>query len=281
MTKTLTQVVLIVLASVTMQSQTPTFSSRVKAVRVDVLVTDNGQPVRGLGPADFDIRDNGVLQRVDFVSFEQIPLNLVLAFDVSDSVVAERLQRLRMAASATLRGLTSRDQSALVTFSHVVHLGARLSPDAAAVQSALTRVSDGGSTSLVDGVYAGMQVGESDAGRELLVIFSDGLDTASWLPASAVIDAAKRSDLVAYAVSVRSPAKPEFLRELTSTTGGQLFEIEKTENLESIFVNILQEFRQRYLVSYTPTGVAASGWHKLDVRVKRGGTVKARPGYQS
>jgi VWFA-related protein len=281
MTKTLTAVVLIVLASVTMRSQAPTFSSRVKAVRVDVLVTDKGQPVRGLGPADFDIRDNGVPQRVDFVSFEQIPLNLVLAFDVSDSVVAERLERLRMAASAILRGLTSRDQSALVTFSHVVHLGAKLSNDAAAVQSALTRASDGGSTALVDGVYAGMQVGEADAGRELLVIFSDGLDTASWLPASGVIDAAKRSDLVAYAVSVRSPAKPEFLRELTSTTGGRLFEIEKTENLESIFVDILQEFRQRYLVSYTPTGVAASGWHKLDVRVKRSGTVKARPGYQS
>ena len=281
MTKTLTPVVLIVLASVTIRSQTPTFSSRVKAVRVDVLVTDNGQPVRGLGPADFDIRDNGVLQRADFVSFEQIPLNLVLAFDMSDSVVAERLERLRTAASAILRGLTSRDQSALVTFSHVVRLGARLSTDAAAVQSALTRLSGGGSTSLIDGVYAGMQVGESDAGRELLVIFSDGLDTASWLPASAVIDAAKRSDLVAYAVSVRSPAKPEFLRELTSTTGGRLFEIEKTENLESIFVGILQEFRQRYLVSYTPTGVAASGWHKLDVRVKRAGTVKARPGYQS
>jgi VWFA-related protein len=281
MTKTLTLVVLIVLASVTMRSQTPTFSSRVKAVRVDVLVTDNGQPVRGLGPADFDIRDNGVLQRVDFVSFEQIPLNLVLAFDMSDSVVAERLERLRMAASALLRGLTSRDQSALVTFSHVVRLGARLSNDVAVVQSALARVSDGGSTSLIDGVYAGMQVGESDAGRELLVIFSDGLDTASWLPASGVIDAAKRSDVVAYAVSVRSPAKPEFLRDLTSITGGRLFEIEKTENLESIFVGILQEFRQRYLVSYTPAGVAASGWHKLDVRVKHGGTVKARPGYQS
>jgi hypothetical protein len=96
-----------------------------------------------------------------------------------------------------------------------------------------------------------------------------------------VIDAARRSDVVAYAVSVRSLAKPEFLRELTSTTGGRLFEIEKTEHLESVFDGILQEFRQRYLVSYTPAGVAASGWHKLDVRVKRGGTVKARPGYQS
>ena len=194
---------------------------------------------------------------------------------------ANRLERLRSAAEAILRGLNARDQSALVTFSHVVRLGATLSTDASTIQTALARIAGGGSTSLVDGVYAGMQVGESNAGRELLVIFSDGLDTASWLPAKAVLDAARRSDVVAYAVSVRSPAKPEFLRELTSLTGGGLFEIEKTESLESIFVGILKEFRERYLVSYTPNGVAATGWHKLNVRVKRGATVKARPGYQS
>ena len=69
--------------------------------------------------------------------------------------------------------------------------------------------------------------------------------------------------------------------ELTSLTGGRLFEVEKTEKLDTIFLSILQEFRQRYLVSYTPRGVTKEGWHKLDVRVKRGGTVKARPGYQS
>jgi hypothetical protein len=115
----------------------------------------------------------------------------------------------------------------------------------------------------------------------LLIVFSDGLDTASWLPADKVLDAAKRSDVVGYGVAVRSPAKPEFLRDLTSVTGGRLFEVDKTEKLDSIFNGILQEFRQRYLVSYTPRGVTREGWHKLDVRVKRKAVVRARPGYQS
>jgi hypothetical protein len=44
-------------------------------------------------------------------------------------------------------------------------------------------------------------------------------------------------------------------------------------------LSILDEFRHRYLVSYTPRGVARDGWHRLTVRVKRSGTVKARPGY--
>ena len=60
-------------------------------MRVDVLVTDNGQAIRGLGPEDFEILDNGVPQHVDLVSFDQIPLNVILALDMSDSVAGERL----------------------------------------------------------------------------------------------------------------------------------------------------------------------------------------------
>jgi VWFA-related protein len=262
-------------------SQDVTFSSRVEAVRVDVLVTDNGQPVRGLSAADFEIRDNGIAQQIDLISFEQVPLNVILAFDMSDSVAGDRLERLRSAGAAILAGLKKEDQSALVTFSQSVSLLSPLISDVAQVMRALGRANGQGGTSLVDGTYAGIQIGESDAGRALLIVFSDGLDTSSWLQPEKVLDAAKRSDVVAYAVAVRSPAKPEFLRELTSFTGGRLFEVEKTDNLDTVFIGILEEFRQRYLVSYTPRGVAREGWHKLDVRVKRGGTVKARPGYQS
>jgi hypothetical protein len=71
-------------------AQQPTFSSRVDAVRVDVLVKDRGQIVRGLGPGDFEVRDEGVLQEVDLVRLEQVPLNIILGFDVSASVNGER-----------------------------------------------------------------------------------------------------------------------------------------------------------------------------------------------
>ena len=76
------------------QDQLPTFSSRVEAVRVDVLVTDGGKPVRGLRAADFEVLDNGVRQTVDFVSAEQLPLNVVFTFDLSGSIVGERLANL-------------------------------------------------------------------------------------------------------------------------------------------------------------------------------------------
>ena len=281
LTRLLAVYVAIIGITVGVRAQDATFSSRVEAVRVDVLVTDKGLPVRGLGAADFEIRDNGVVQHIDLISFEQIPLNVVLALDMSDSVAGDRRERLLAAGTAILDRLEKGDQAALVTFSQSVQLGAALSGDITRVHAALAQARGKGATSVIDGTYAGIQIGESDAGRALLVIFSDGLDTTSWLTAERVLDTAKRSDVVAYAVAVRSPAKPEFLRDLASLTGGRLFEVEKTQKLDSIFLDILQEFRQRYLISYTPRGVAKDGWHKLDVRVKRGGTVKARPGYQS
>lgn len=260
------------------QDRPAVFRAAADVVSVDASVQRDRRPVTGLRAADFELLDNGVPQQIDFVSYEQIPLNLVLALDMSDSVAGERLDNLRGAGTALLAGLKKDDQAGLVTFSNLVALGSGLTTDRAPVREALEDAGGAGNTALVDGVYAGITLGESDVGRALLIVFSDGLDTVSWLTSRAVLDIAKRSDVVAYAVST-GRAQPEFLRDLTAFTGGRLFEVEKTANLSAIFLDVLQEFRQRYLLSYTPRGVARDGWHRLDVRVKRRGTVKARPGY--
>jgi VWFA-related protein len=267
-------------AVIVASQQGASFSSKIEVVRVDVLATDNGRPIAGLGASDFEVLDNDVPQQVDFVSFGQIPLNVILALDMSDSVEGQRLESLRDAGQALLGGWKTDDRAGLVTFSQRVRLGAGLTADPSIVRRALDQATASGDTALIDGSYAAIMLGESDAGRALVIVFSDGLDTASWLTAQATLDTAKRSDAVVYAVSVQSRAKPEFLRDLTTATGGRLFEVEKTANLGPIFLSVLEEFRSRYLVSYTPRGVAPDGWHKLDVRIKnRKATIKARPGY--
>ena len=264
----------------TVSAQAPAFSAKVESVRVDVLVLENGRPVRGLGPADFEIADNGVSQQVDLVSFEQIPLTVVLALDMSDSLAGERLAQLQDASRAVLDGLTKDDQAALITFSHVVALGSPLSKDVGVARGALADAHGFGDTSLVDGVYAAMMVGESDVGRALVIVFSDGLDTSSWLSPEAVLESAKRSDVVAYSAAIGSVGGAPFLRELSALTGGTSYKVESTKDLRATFLGILDEFRHRYLVSYTPRGVAKEGWHRLDVRIRnRKATVKARPGY--
>ena len=91
---------------------------------------------------------------------------------------------------------------------------------------------------------------------------------------------ARRSDVVVYPIATKG-ARPEFLEELASLTGGRLHEVGRNDDLSATFRAILDEFRHRYLVTYTPKDVPKDGWHKLEVRVNRSGArVKARPGYQ-
>ncbi|HYE85534.1 MAG TPA: VWA domain-containing protein [Vicinamibacterales bacterium] len=268
-------------ASLLLDASQPTFSARVDGIRVDILVTDSSRkPLRGLTPADFVIRDNGVPQQVDVVSYGEIALNVGLAFDLSESVAGARLGQLTTASRALTSELRPADQSALVTFDHAVSLPCPLSTDRTCIDSALSAAKPAGSTALIDGVFAGMMVGESDVGRSLLMVFSDGHETASFLRAERVLDMGRRTDVVVYPIAPKG-SRPDFLEELASLTGGRLHEVERTEDLSKTFRAILDEFRHRYLVTYTPRNVPQGGWHKLDVRVnKPGARVKARPGYQ-
>jgi Ca-activated chloride channel homolog len=260
-------------------SAAQTFTSRIEAVRVDVLVTENGRPVSGLTPADFEVLDEGVSQQVTLASFEKIPLNVVLALDMSASLQGLRLGHLQAAGRTVLDGLKPGDRAALVTFSHVVAPAFGLTDDLEKVRTALDRSQGEGLTSLIDAAHAGMLVGESDAGRSLMIMFSDGVDTSSWLPADAVLESSRRSDVVVYCVEVGT-RRARFTRDLSEATGGRVFSVGSTDDLTSAFARILEEFRMRYLISYSPQGVSTTGWHRLEVRVKRrGASVKARPGY--
>jgi VWFA-related protein len=261
-------------------AQRATFTAKTEAVRVDVLVTENGRPFLGLKPTDFELLDNGVAQQIDHASFEQIPLNVILMLDMSDSVAGARLEHLRGAGRALLDALRKEEQAALITFSHVVALGSELTTDFGRVRAGIESAEPSGGTGLVDASFASIMLAESDVGRSLVLVFSDGLDTASWLQPKDVLDVARRSDAVVYGITAGRLRRGDFLRELSDLTGGQQFEVESTANLGPIFVGVLEEFRLRYLISYSPQGVSHDGWHRLEVRVKRrGATVKARPGY--
>jgi len=261
-------------------AQNATFSSRLDAVRVDALVTEGGKPVHGLTAADFDVLDNGVRQSVDLVSFEELPVNVMLALDLSSSLTGERLEHLRAAGHTLLDGLQDNDRAGLITFSRAVVTQAPLGVDLTRVRAGLDRAGGSNDTALIDASYEGLMMSEADTGRSLLIVFTDGVDTASWLTADNVLDTARHSDVVVYGIEVGARG-PGFLRNLTESSGGRLLDVDSTKDLNEAFNTILQEFRQRYLISYSLRGTPAGGWHRLDVRVKGRRTVKARPGYFS
>jgi VWFA-related protein len=251
-------------------AQIPTFSVTSEEVRLNVLVASNGKPVMGLHAADFEVLDNGVRQKIEFASFEQIPISATMVLDLSGSVTGEMLDNLKGAGIALLKGLRKDERAALITFSNNVRLGSPLTTDLDQIRAALDKAKPQpfSNSSAINASYAGLMLAQSKAENPLLIVFSDGLDTLSWLTEDEALESAKQTNVVVYAVSAGHLRDKTFLQDLTKCTGGSVFEVESTKNLDKVFVGILEEFRRRYLLTYIPKGVSNSGWHKLKVRVK-------------
>jgi VWFA-related protein len=256
------------------------FSSRTLGVRVDVLVTDGRNPVAGLTDRDFELRDNGVVQRVEVIDAANVPINAVLALDTSASITGRRRADLVSAGDALIDGLQRADRAGLTTFSHAVSPTIPLTSDLIAVRSALRSIEPFGQTSVMDGVYVALTSTLDQSGRFLIVVCTDGSDTTSWLQPSEVLDAAKRANGVVYAVTAGDAKGSSALRELADATGGQVLQVKSSADLRAAFQRILTEFRSRYVLAYSPDGVAAGGFHRLEISVPgRRATVKARAGY--
>jgi VWFA-related protein len=264
------------------QEEPLVFGVEVEVVRVEVLVTRKGEPVRDLAAEHFEVRDNGVRQQLHPITFEEAPVDALLVLDLSGSVVGSKLEALRDAAGAFLDGLAPVDRAALVGFQHSVVVGVPLTSGIPSVRFALDTARGGGSTALHDAVYMALRLPDPGQRRAAVVVFSDGVDNVSWLSGKDVVEAAGRSGAVVYAVDAREPGDPSnrFLKDVTRATGGRLWRVRKTDDLRDRFVDVLRDIRARHVLSYTPTGVDTSGWHELEVKLRgRKGDVLARPAY--
>ncbi|HEV8211630.1 MAG TPA: VWA domain-containing protein [Vicinamibacterales bacterium] len=271
---------LIVAAVVAAQAVTPpqtTFRSGVEIVELDVSVMRGGAPVAGLTARDFALTDNGVPQDVESVTLERLPLSVTLVLDSSQSVAGDRLRHLVQAGEGLTAALRQDDRAALITFSHMVDLRVPMTGDFQSIRTALGTMTGSGATSLRDAVQLALQLQPRDRSRPLMLLFTDGHDTASWLTEDAVVDSARRSGVVIHAVRVESDA---LLDRLTQVSGGRTWSATSDRQLQELFTRALDEMRARYLLTYTPRGVRQPGWHELKVRLKNGGgDVTARRGY--
>ena len=260
-------------------AQRATFSSRLEAVRVDVSVTERNRPVLGLTAADFEIFDNGVRQQIGLIATDDLPVDLVLALDVSGSVTGDRIDHLRAASKAALSALETGDKAALITFSHRVAMPAPLTAEIHLIQDRIGAADEWGSTSMIDAAYAALAHADAGTGRALAIVLSDGVDTSSWLTAASVVETAKRLDVVLFGISTGAPRRGP-LEDLADASGGDLIRLESTAELSATLEYLIRAFRQRYLLSFVPQQVARGGWHTLEVRMKRRGlAAKARAGY--
>jgi VWFA-related protein len=282
--------------------QAPTLRARVDVVTIDAYVHHDGRPVEGLTAADFLVRDEGVEQELRALGTTE-SAHVIVALDVSGSVTGDVRRRLDDALRRLLTHLTPVDRLSLITFADQVRIHhVAVAPDAVRAED-LGRARPVGATTLHDAVLVGSQLARADARPALLLVFTDGADTASWTTAGRVIDALRRTPVVVVTVGAGLPAAAASPRDATyfrapswlaaapgdtvrlmdllaESTGGEFVRVDGVTPLADVFASILDRYRQRYLLSFTPPADNPRGWHRLEVRLrKRQGTVIARPGY--
>jgi Ca-activated chloride channel family protein len=259
------------------------FRSTTEVVLVDVVVRDGNRFVKGLSASDFVLYDAGLPQRIDQVSVEQLPIDLTILLDTSGSttVVTEQFRRDAGRVASFLR---ADDHARLMAFATGV---TELIPIGQPFHLAdFSNRAPSGGTSLFDALVLTMARRTEPGRRHLIVAFTDGEDTNSVSDASDVRRTAGASDSVLHLVVPstslgRGGALPRALQpvhEAVDATGGTVAAL--SGNAVDALGRIFDEFRQSYVIRYTPTWKSLSGWHALSVRVTRPGvSVRARRGY--
>jgi Ca-activated chloride channel family protein len=241
-----------------------------------------------LRAADFTLTDNGRTQRLESASLESMPLSVVLVLDTSGSMAGTRFGNLIAGAKGVLNSLRPDDHVALLTFSSHISQGVELTADLGRVERALDELTPHGGTSLRDAIYTSLKVPPAPGSRGVVLVFSDGLDTLSWLTSQQILGAVRAADLVIYGVELTDTPRgslsqsrgDQILVPVTEAAGGRRWVTDQSPRIGPLLLEALADMRARYLLTYYPEAPVTSGWHDLKVTLKTGrGDILTRPGY--
>ncbi|MGV3519029.1 VWA domain-containing protein [Luteitalea sp.] len=261
-----------------------TESVRVNAVQVPVIVRDgDGRFVRDLRATDFAVKENGVPQVVTQLAHEAVPLELVLAIDVSDSM-GLTMGEVSRASTRFVDRLRPEDSATILAFNDNRFIVADRERDPIRRRVALAGLQAWGGTALFDAVVESVDLAARGTARKGVVIFSDGEDQVSRVTSEVAIRRVQQSDVIVYTVAfgaaATSPAVRTQLEAFAKASGGRVFFHRDLDDLDRSFAEIIEELSAQYLLSYEPAGSASRGWRTLEVDVlRRGVRVRARDGY--
>jgi Ca-activated chloride channel family protein len=275
--------------------QAPLFRTDVNLVRVVATVKNQaGELVGALQKGDFDVFDNGARQEISFFERRtELPLSVALLVDTSGSTNKELVYEAD-SASRFLHALLSEgnleDAVALYSFNYVVTLQQSFTHNYKSLEARLKTLHGDAGTALYDAILLSARDLEPREGRKVMVIVTDGGDTASSTDVHAALEAAQLADAVIYPVVVmpitndagRNIGGEHALQFMAEGTGGRPFLPSLGAQLDKAFAEIITELRTQYLLAFYPHGapLTKDRFHKLEVRVARPDLrVSARNGY--
>jgi Ca-activated chloride channel family protein len=255
----------------------------VNLVLVDATVkTKAGQIMADLKKEDFEVREDGVAQKLEVFSRDELPINVALVLDLSD-YIGPFLGPLRDAANIALAALKPDDETALFTFSTEAQLRVPFTKDKTEIANQINSFHAGGATNINDGIFLASQylLKLPPKGRRVIILISDDVGTdAGGQGTGDIVTEAIAADVVLYNLKIPGYNPPQTLfaasmipglvniRKVMDQTGGELFDVQDIAHLDTVFRALIQRIKTRYTLGYYTNASAALGKpHKLDVRL--------------
>ena len=265
----------------------------VKLVNVFVNVTDpNGAIVGGLTRQDFAIAEDNRPQ--DIAIFErqsELPLNLTLAIDTSGSVFKDRALEAEAARHFVHALMRTQDQMSVIEFATDVREVTSFTNKVSVVDRGLGSLRGGDATALYDAIYLASQRLGAREGRKVLVLVSDGGDTAKSTTYSGALEQALRNEVMIYSIidvpieasAGRDIGGEHALITLAEQTGGKSF-YASAGGLDKAFAQVSEDLRTQYLLGYYPHHQEPGRiFHRLSVTIPRAANesfnIRYRTGY--
>jgi Ca-activated chloride channel family protein len=285
---------LVCLASLSAQQppQPPqsTFKSGSGAI-VSIFATVNDADKRlvpGLTVDDFEILDNDVPQPIVVFDNRIQPITVIVMLDTSLSMT-NSIARLRDAAEQFVIRLLPADRARVGAFNDKIEFSSRFTNNRDELIADVKDLDYGNGTRLWDAVNASLDELKGIEGRRVILVFTDGDDTASKASLGKVTDRSRDEDVMVYTVGLESVffdgqrmvrTRPDRgLRRIADETGGGSFELKKSDELAPTFTRVAQELHSQYALGFEAKQLDGRV-HKLAVRMKQPGmTARARRSY--
>ena len=258
----------------------------VDVVQVTAVVTDRGRFVAGLQQGQFKLLEDGVPQQIGHFSSEGSPLEIVVAIDVSESMTLA-MPQLKNSVKKFLAALGPKDQVTVAAFNDTMFTLTKRETNVQQRTRAIDRLSAWGGTALYDVIIRGVQQLSKQPGRRVLVVFSDGDDRTSHATIHAVEQAVRANDATLFMVALGRGVKEAQLKSgierLVDLSGGRALFVDRSDQLDGPFADILEELSNQYILGYESKNTARNGtWREVKLEIP--GTnysVRSRQGYRA
>ncbi|MCX7605037.1 MAG: VWA domain-containing protein [Bryobacteraceae bacterium] len=264
--------------------QPPTFRAEARLVEIHATVFDRrGRHVPGLRREDFEIVEDGHVEKAEIFESEESPFSVGLLLDVTGSM-EEALPVVKQACLRMLDELRPQDHVAVFAFNDRFTQAVDFTADRRAAAAAIRRFTAVGRTALFDALArASIRMAERK-GKKALIVLTDGNDNASTLTLDTALRRAQREAIpvhcIAQGEALRAGRLMDTLEKIAQVTGANSFRLEKVSKIGEVFAEITRDLAASYLLAYRPRP-GSGEWRPIRVQVPRlkEARVRCRQGY--